>query len=273
MQQDKLNLEVLVIRSFSLLGLTLEAYPTLGGQQLAHSSFNRTNEKLLLCLLHFLLDRLDQTFASSVSSNWPYFETREKNEYKRIVTVYILRVSSSNPAISMSDFRSSLLSVAKGPSVWVLLKKLSDAALELSIGSLVLSNQNHATVAMTLRQSNGLWATLGSANNEELSAAIKNEYDCIVREGKQCISRQNEQMKYSSELDARLKAATKNIHEVKTNMLKISKSEEVRFLSEAAVIERSELIMRVKEMQAALSQISISSSFAGCDAHQTYMYT
>jgi hypothetical protein len=225
MQQDKLNLEVLIIRSLVYLGLSLEAYPALGCQQLAHSSFNRTNEKLLLCLLHFLLDRLDPSFAVSISSNWPYFETREKNEYKRIVTIYIMRVSSNNPGINMSDFRSSLLSVAKGPAVWALLKKLSDAALELSIRSLVLSNQNQATVAMTLRQSTGLWATLGSTNNEELSASIINEYDWIVREGKQCVSRQNEQMKYSSELDIRLKAATKDINDVKINMLKISQSE------------------------------------------------
>jgi hypothetical protein len=106
----------LVVRSFTLLGVTLDH-----DHQLSPSSFDRMNEKLLLYLLHFLLDKLDTSFAVSVSSCWPYFETREKNEFKRIVTSYIGRVSTNNPTINNNDFRTSLLSVAKGSAVWTLL--------------------------------------------------------------------------------------------------------------------------------------------------------
>ena len=255
----------ITIRSFTLLGLSLDTYVALANFQLTPSSFDRTNEKLLLCLLHFLLEKLDTSFAMSVTSCWPFYETREKNEFKRIVTQCIGKVNSSNPTLSNADFRTSLLSVAKGPAVWMLLRRLCDILIEQSIKSLILTNQNDATVAMTLRQSAGLWETLASTDVIELTTAVRHEYDCLVREGDVCTARQKEQILFSSELDERLKIATKNIETAKLKIAKVSKSEKVNYLTENAQIERSELIFQIKEMYAALNQLSSSNAFTDCD--------
>ena len=253
------------IVSFTLLGLSFDHYPTLTNYQLTTSSFDRTNEKLLLHLLHFLLVKLDASFAAHVSCCWPYFEVKEKNEFKRIVSSFIAKVSSSNPNLSNSDFRTSLLTVAKGSAVWVLLGRLCDTALELSIRALTRTNQIQSPVTMSMDQSASLWDTLTSADINRLTTAIGYEYRCITMEGSLCMARQDEQITFSSELDSRLQAATKKRLEAKLEMSKISNSEEVKYLSESSQIERSELIFRIKEMYAALKQLSKSSTFIDCD--------
>ena len=258
------------ILSFSMLGLSFDVYPALINCQLTASSFERTNEKLLLHLLHFLLSKLDLSFTASVASCWPYFEIKEKNEYKRIVSSYILKISSSNTNLSNADFRTSLLSVAKGSAVWILLGRLCDTALELSIRSLIVTNQIEATVTMTMHQSAGLWNTLTSTNTNEIMTAIQHEYNCIAREGNFRMARQDEQIIFSSDLDSRLQIATKNINKAKLEMARISQSEEVKYLSESSQMERSELIMRIKEMYAALKQLSKSSTFADSDIVEAF---
>lgn len=253
------------IISFTLLGLSFDHYPTIINYQLTTSSFDRTNEKLLLHLLHFLLNKLDASFATNVTSCWPYFEVKEKNEFKRIVSAFIAKVSSSNPNLNNADFRTSLLTVAKGPAVWVLLGRLCDTALELSIRALTVSNQNQSSVTMSMDQSASLWDTLTSIDTNRLMTAIQYEHSCITREGSICMARQDEQITYSSELDSRLQAATRTKLDAKLEMSKISSSEEVKYLSESSQIERSELIYKIKEMYAALKQLSKSSTFTDCD--------
>ena len=266
--QQPMSIEKLsgsTIVSFTLLGLSFDHYPTLTNYQLTTSSFDRTNEKLLLHLLHFLLIKLDASFAANVSCCWPYFEVKEKNEFKRIVSSFIAKVSSSNPNLSNADFRTSLLTVAKGSAVWVLLGRLCDTALELSIRALTRINQIQSSVTMSMDQSASLWDILTTTDINRLTTAIGYEYRCITIEGSLCMARQDEQIAFSSELDSRLQAATKKRLEAKLEMSKISNSEEVKYLSESSQIERSELIFRIKEMYAALKQLSKSSTFTDCD--------
>ena len=251
----------LVIRSLVLLGFSTGAYPALSITEILPSAFDRTNERLLLCLLHFLLSRLEVSFSASVSTCWPYYETKEKNEFKRIVSAYIDGVSSKNSSVSYSDFRSSLLSVAKGSVVWSLLKRLSDDVLNLTIQASIIRNQSQATIALSLEQSAGLWSTLTSTNTEELKAAIRTEYASTLREGKTCTARQNEQKEFSTELDDRLKLANKGINEATQTMEILSMSEKKHFLTESAQIERSELVQRIKEMYNILRLLSASSAF------------
>lgn len=252
---------VLVIRSLALLGFSTAAYPALSILEILPSAFDRTNERLLLCLLHFLLTRLESSFSANVSSCWPYCETKEKNEFKRIVSAYIDGVSSKNSSITYSDFRSSILSVAKGPSVWSLLKRLSDAVLDLTIEALMLRNQNQATIAVSIQKSAGFWSTLASTNTDELKTAIKAEYASTLREGKNCTTRQNDQTEFSVELNERLKVANKGITEAAKTMEVLSLSDKKRFLTESAQIERSELVQRIKEMYNAFKLLSASSAF------------
>jgi hypothetical protein len=255
------RIPVLVIRSLALLGFSTGAYPALSIREILPSVFDRTNERLLLCLLHFLLSRLDVTFPASVSSCWPYYETKEKNEFKRIVSAYIDGVSSKNPSVTYSDFRSSLLSVAKGSTVWSLLKRLSDDVLDLTIQALIIRNQNQATIAVSLQQSAGLWSTLTSTNTDELKCAVRAEYACTLREGKTCTARQDKQKEFSAELDERLNLANKSIYEATQTMEILSMSKKKHFLTESAQIERSELVQRIKEMYNALRLLSASSAF------------
>lgn len=252
---------VLVIRSLILLGFSTESYPTLSIRKILPSAFDRTNESLLLTLLHFLLSRLDISFSAAVSCCWPYYESKEKNEFKRVVSAYIDAFSSKNSTVSYSDFRSSLLSVAKGSIVWSLLKRLSDDVLDLSIKASIIRNQSQETIAVNLQQSGDLWPTPTSSNTEELRTAIRAEYACTLREGKICTARQDDQKEYSAELDDRLKLANKGINEATQIMENLSMSEKKHFLTESAQIERSELVQRVKEMYNALKLVSASSAF------------
>ena len=160
----------LLIRSLDILGLqqylsTLRkdtticpGRPSLTVTNLNPACFDATNEKTLLILIHFLLCLIDPTFRSKCASIWPYQGTHDKNEFKVKAQENLSKLISLN-ILDHSDCRASILTVAKGIiiyfwishhlwllaanafpsihfygyvgySVWLLLWKLSNAALE-----------------------------------------------------------------------------------------------------------------------------------------------
>jgi hypothetical protein len=227
------------------------------------TSFDKPNEKLLLILLHFLLVKLEPMFAASVVTCWPYYETKEKNEFKRVVSIQMGKLIGS--VLSTGDFRSSLLSVAKGSAMWVLLKKLSDAALEKTLRTVVMTYQTLPGSTLTVKASGALFESLSSTKAEDLVAAVQREYDEVQQVGNATMSRRSQHAQYAAELDERLTAANKTIQTAKTSMQRISHGEDVYYLSEGARIERTELILRINEIRAVIRQLSRSDVFADCD--------
>ena len=190
------------------------------------TSFDKSNEKLFLIALHFLLSQLDPLFASSVGTCWPYYEMKEKNEFKRIVSLALDKLTGSgsnkNHILAPGDFRPSLLSVSKGSAVWLLLKKLSDAVLDKSVRGVVMTYQTLPESNLTVKQTSALFESMESTKAEDLLAAVQREYHEIVMQGQATLVRRGQQAQYAMELDARLDAATKTIQHAKASMQRIS---------------------------------------------------
>ena len=211
------------IRTLSIIG-----YPPINGDivPISITSFDKSNEKLFLIVLHFLLSHLDPLFSSSVGTCWPYYETKEKNEFKRILSMALAKVtgsgSSKNHILAPGDFRSSMLSVSKGPTIWLLLKKLTDAVLDKSVRSAIMTYQTLPESNLSVKQTHALFESMESTKAEDLLAAVQREYQEIVQQGQATLLRRRQQAQYAMELDARLDTATKTIQHAKASMQRIS---------------------------------------------------
>lgn len=67
-----------------------------------------------------------------VSVFWPYQDTKEKNEVKLKIQDHLIKHIQTG-LLDHADCRASILTVAKGQQVWILLWKLSDAALDCKL--------------------------------------------------------------------------------------------------------------------------------------------
>jgi hypothetical protein len=85
------RIPALVVRSIDILGykdyIKLFFRPTAFSEIPTPTSFIKTNEKLLLVLMHFLLCIIDPSLKTKCAEFWPYEDAGEKNEFKRVVQV------------------------------------------------------------------------------------------------------------------------------------------------------------------------------------------
>jgi len=167
--------------------------------------------------------------------------------------------------LATGDFRSSLLAVAKGSAIWVLLKKLSDAALERAVRSAVLTYQALPDAALTTKQAAALFDSLQVNRADELAAAVQQTHAEVLQAGEAVLARRRRHAAYAGELDARLAAGTKTAAAARAAMQRLSASDDVRYLTEAARIERTELVTRIGEIQRAIRHLGTSPVFAECD--------
>jgi len=95
------------------------------------ASFDGTNEKLFLSLVHFLLSLLHPQFAQQAKQQgiFPYTNVKEKNAFRSYIqSTLATHVSSGELPAQMA--RSSLLLMAKGKATWDLLWYLTDLAFD-----------------------------------------------------------------------------------------------------------------------------------------------
>jgi hypothetical protein len=158
-------------------------------------------------------------------------------------------LSKGTTILNHTDCRASLLSVAKGSAVWTIVRKLSDAALDkAAMEAGVPALLEHDTQADSIMRE-------GSVPTNELLIAIQKEYRCLIAEAIETRHRQRQQAQYASDLDNRMKAATKTIMQSKADMEALSKSGDIQYLSENSRLDRSEMVLRIREAQQQLKEL------------------
>ena len=126
----------LTVTTLALLGFNTDEYQaTYPGmvkelRPINVNSFEKENEHLLLCCLHFLLVRLDyEDFAYSIEFCWPYLSQKSKIEYKRAIYSSFGRLQDKGIAnvfaCETPEFWSLHLN-ARGGEVWTLLRLLTE---------------------------------------------------------------------------------------------------------------------------------------------------
>jgi hypothetical protein len=200
-----------------LLGFNIdryEQYPMLsrGLVPFTVNTFDNTNEKVLLSTLHFLLSIINGSFVSEISGCWPFYETREKNDFKRVVLSHFHNLMALN-ILDHADCRASLLTVAKGSAVWNLLWKLSNAAID----------------AIIISESNSFPSY--SQSPEALTKAIHSELTIIKSQAIFAKSIHTQRRSYAGELENRLKAAVDQIASCKARLKELGASPEGQYLS------------------------------------------
>lgn len=123
------------IQNFLLLGgetlLQFDEYGQMG--VFGRSMFQSSNERLLLVLLHFLLEQLPST-ASTVSRNWPFHDRRQQSEFKRAVQEALQGLVRQGD-LTAEVARTSVLSTARSPSAEMLLWRVSTVVLKYKFPS------------------------------------------------------------------------------------------------------------------------------------------
>lgn len=169
--------------------------------EIASTSFHVCNEKLLLTVLIALLSSISNDFRSVIASSyyWPYHDTKEKNSCKKIILAE-LQTLSKNGTLAPGCAKSSVLTVAKGPSAWNLLWKVSDALIK----KLCFSTPEDP-------------CSLPVSEDSTLSVIQSNiqlEADLIFHQTSSTTAKEKHLLKYSNELTQRLKQATQDIESI-----------------------------------------------------------
>jgi len=140
----------LTINTMILLGFDTDSYIhnysgiAFDVRPLTINSFQKSNEKMLMVSLHFLLLTVDkEEFTSSIEKCFPYLDSKEKNQFKRAVHNSIGRVLEEHPTTAPT-YKASILTQAMGTEVWSLLRFLSDIALDITLCELKGQEYNHA---------------------------------------------------------------------------------------------------------------------------------
>lgn len=232
----------MAVNSLALLGFNTDDYThsykglAFGIEPVTVRSFDRENEVTteltLLCILHFLLTRLDfAQFPRSIRYCWPYHDSKAKNTFKRAVNASLERIYAD----VRDDLPSSLWLLhmyASASDVWSLLRSLTDMCLECAIASLThaedpnpdpslaLSEQRDTRKAVTTTVCHKAGPNaVRSGNNtceedeedrktqDELMEAIKYSQTCINSIIATKFANKSRQKQYMQELSVRLNKA------------------------------------------------------------------
>jgi hypothetical protein len=173
MSGESINSYLSVV-SFGLLGFDTDEYksryPGIAMELLpvTTSSFDKENEPLLLCALHFLLSSLDaEGFTADIQNCWPYLDHKMKSGFKHSVyrsleSLQMRKVANFDDQLS-ADFWTCHLAI-HGEEVWLLLRALTDICLDHAIDKLKPLND------AVLCQQNALTGPVGDAASPSTSS-------------------------------------------------------------------------------------------------------
>ena len=241
----------LSIGSLMVLGFNandyIENYPGIayGVANLTVYTFDKQNEKSLLVALHFLLSKLEPVeFVESIQSCWPFLDLKSKNEFKRAVQASFDRLVHKN-WLTTGICKASILTTARGPDVWTLLRVLSDICVEVSIAEF-----NHEELDVVAHR---YYATV------DIRGAIEDELKLLESVIVSGIQVERDHSKYFSELDTRLRKATKNI-EISRKKLQLILTNDIpqQILTEAGRAQRAEWIEKITNSKQLLLNLALS---------------
>ena len=268
----------LTVNSLALLGFNTDDYThsykglAFNIEPLNARSFDKENEVTteltLLCILHFLLTRLDfPHFPQSVQHCWPYYDSKAKNTFKRAVNASLERIYED----VKDDLPSSLWLLhmyAKPSDVWTLLRSLSDLCLESAIASLTSSQELSSSGRKdTITAVNDYSITNGSIEDDEkkcrdeLIDSITYSQSCIDSIIATKLAMRSRQQQYMQELSVRLNKAklilSKHPPAAQTNEREVADGRAVR----------SEKIAKMRRYVQLLRELSTSSVLQEGVAH------
>lgn len=248
----------LTVNSLALLGFNTDDYH---GEYLGLAreippitvhSFDKENETASLCILHFLLVRLDhKDFLNSICNCWPYLDNRTKNEFKRCVCASLERLLKRNLFGSYINISSALRNQAQSSEIWALLRLLSDLCLDSAIQMLHRDGEfvSNAAVDVLFNDSFNCEAIL----------------DCIASEEKQLenllstrIAQESRQKAYMEELDSRLKKAKYSLATSQKRIRNTMKEGKLYVITDAGQNFRTEKIQHLQESKKLLQQLTVS---------------
>jgi hypothetical protein len=215
--------------------------------EITATSFNACNEKLLLTILVVLLSANSDEFRTNIASsyNWPYHDTREKNACKKIIFPELQRLVQQGVITATNCVKLSILTVAKGPSVWNLLWKLSDAVLK----TLVASGSDLAEDAKDTLQVGG------TSELSFIETNIKLEVDRITNHTVNTLHKQKQLCEYANELNRRFKRATNNIDSINKTLQTLESQMGNFLIDERFNNECQQIINRVESFSALLEYL------------------
>ncbi len=250
----------LVIQNFSLLGFNPLDYLVtdntvteltenvisesdnlfMGNLVFDESSFEKSNEILLIILLRFLIMKLHPDFIANSKYCWPILNVNIKNEMKKAIEKSFIYFFDSK-ILSYFESKVSILTVAKGKIVWKLLWKLSNAAIDAY-----------------LIENNGYDPDIDLTNIEQLKEKIESNKLELEEKVKLYEDSQNKKLEYMDELEERNEYTLNKIIEIKANLKSLSESENGKYLDAKAKIERSEIITRLNGTKIMLENLLVS---------------
>lgn len=137
------------VNSLAILGFSSSEYTELFSgiaidlEPLTIKAFDKSNPKMLLVILHFLLVILDsEEFPPSITKCWPYLDNSERAQFRRACYVSLTSLTNSqnqeknersdftSPYLNSSLYTPKILQEANGHDCWSLIRVLTDLALE-----------------------------------------------------------------------------------------------------------------------------------------------
>lgn len=254
--EQRNNAEI-TIRSVLVLGFNLEDYtnnfPTIGvGLEILNvNSFVAKNSKALLVVLHFLLIMLDtEAFCASITYCFPYRDINEKNEFRHCILKSLERLVDRG-LLPADLVRASLLLQAQGNEVWLLLRALTDVALD------------HAITTMTAAQGgdteNSLVAAINSLTSvEDLHQQIEEEFMSVRQTVLKTMNRQACQKDYMEELDNRIKQASVDIEDIKRNISEMLQGDHAHVFTQVGREQRAAIMAQLDSSKVILQALADS---------------
>jgi flagellar biosynthesis chaperone FliJ len=211
-------------------------------------TFDRTNERALLLILHFLLSRLVPQFDSLNSTSWPYTDVRSKNAFKRVVED-ALQTLVDQRRLSPELSHASVLTTAKGSSAWRLLVQLTSICVAEELASRGIKSYQHIH-----RDESGSVVNDFDAIITAIRGDMESEASLLMQEHLAHQRVERDRRAYADELYKRYKRARSSVESLKKELQDFERSHPraAHALSEAGKVERSAAIIDIEAITSRL---------------------
>lgn len=254
----------LTINSLILLGFNSDEYIQIYSGiafdlvPLESTSFDRTNERMLMVILHYLLLILDEDeFATSIQPYWPCLDNNEKRRYQRAIMDSLARLVAREE-LPGDVLQPALLTQAQGTKVWEMLKTISDRCLEVMIGRFEQVEQPPADVLAGVEaepENQPQYASNKDWTVDQLLTEITLEFQQLKRMVLDMELENRERADYLHELDTRLRDSEKTMKKLEHELRQQHLNDEHRIMSEQAKHKREKIAEKLE------SQMSLLQAF------------
>lgn len=258
------SLPQLTINSLILLGFNSDEYIQIFSGiafdlvPLEATSFDRSNERMLMVILHYLLIILDEeNFATAIQAYWPCLDINEKRKYQKAILESLARLVAREE-LPKDVLQPSLLTKAEGLKVWGLLKTISDRCLEVMISR--FEHLEPPPIDALAGIEAEVESFLPYVSNKKLSAdqlltEIDTEFQILKRMVLDMEMEHRERADYLHELDTRLRESEKSMRKLEKELRDQHLNDEHRIMSEQARHKREKISEKLE------SQMSLLQAF------------